>query len=172
MDNEFDSGPPMLSDAPGYAMFLAGVGEQDNVSRSEYSRREVLSPSQMRKQLCQTYLQHIDPIYRIIHRPSLCAFLLDGKPYLDYGPDHPAPAALACAVYYMGACCLSEQQCTEMFRTSKDTLVSIHQKETDAALQRADFITSNDLTVLQAFVLSLVSDLSPSTPIAVGGTRC
>lgn len=137
-------------------MFLAGMAGQGNVSPPERFENESFTPSQAQRQLCRVFLDRVDPVFKVNHRPTLCEFLLHGRPYLDYEPGHPAPAALACAVYYLAACCLSEQQCSEMFRMRKETMVSIHQKETDAALQRADFITSNDLTVLQAFVLSLV----------------
>lgn len=144
------------SNSTGFDMFLAGMADQENVSSPEYFVKEPFSPSQAQRQLLHVYLEHVDPVVKILHRPSLCAFLLHGQPYLDYEPGHPAPMALACSVYYLATCILSEKQCIELFRMSKETMVSINQKETDAALQRADFITSNDLTVLQAFVLSLV----------------
>lgn len=132
-------------------MFIAGMANHDNASRS---------PSQIQKQLCHIYLEQVDPIFKTLHQPSLRSFMLDDEAYLDYKPGDPAPAALACAVCYVATCSLSEQQCFELFRMNKETMVSIHQKETEAALLRADFITSNDLTVLQAFALSLVSSTS------------
>lgn len=86
--------------------------------------------------------------------------MLDGEAYLDYRPGDPAPAALACAVCYVAVSSLGEQQCVNLFRMNKETMIAIHQKETETALLRADFITTSDLTVLQAFALSLVSPTS------------
>lgn len=39
----------------------------------------------------------------------------------------------------------------------KVSLISKYQKESTAALERADYLLTDDLTVLQAFVISLVS---------------
>lgn len=44
-----------------------------------------------------------------------------------------------------------------LFNIEKAAVVAEFQKETEEALARADFVTTNDLTVLQAYVLSLVS---------------
>ena len=44
-----------------------------------------------------------------------------------------------------------------MFNTSKKIIVAEFQKETESALAKADFVTTNDLTVLQAYISSLVS---------------
>ena len=86
--------------------------------------------------------------------------MLDGGTYLDYEPGHPAPTALACAVCFIATCGLDERQCAELFGLSKGTMISAYEQETEAVLRRADFIISNDLTVLQAFVLSLVCSQS------------
>lgn len=110
----------------------------------------------VRQSLCQVFLEQVDPVIKILHRPSLCSFLLDGKPYLDYALGDPAPTALACAVYYAATCVMDEGQCLVLFEVNKQSVVSKLQKETEAALSRADLVTTNDLTVLQAFVLSLV----------------
>ncbi|PYH45062.1 Zn(II)2Cys6 transcription factor [Aspergillus saccharolyticus JOP 1030-1] len=109
------------------------------------------------QQLCQVFLERVDPVVKILHRPSLCAFLLEGKPYLDYEPEHLAPTALACAVYYAASCSLLEDECTRAFGVTKASLVAKYQGDVELALGRADYITTNDLTVLQAFVLFLVS---------------
>lgn len=40
------------------------------------------------QQLCHIYIEQVDPIIKILHRPSLEAFMLNGKPYLGYEPGH------------------------------------------------------------------------------------
>lgn len=146
----------MADNSSPYEMFLVGMADQRNASHPEKICKDPLPSSQVQRELCKIYLHQVDPIYKTLHQPSLRAFLLEGKPYLDDKPEDPAPTALARAVYYVATCSLSEEQCTELFDMSKDTMIAIHQKETDAALLRADFITSTDMTVLQAFALSLV----------------
>ena len=109
------------------------------------------------QQLCDIYLQNVDPVFKILHRPSIQLFLRDGGPYLDYEPSHEAPATLASAIYFAAVCTLDDAQCSVLFGTEKKILVQLFQKECEAALAKADLATSDDLAVLQAYVISLVS---------------
>ncbi|OOF99071.1 hypothetical protein ASPCADRAFT_163043 [Aspergillus carbonarius ITEM 5010] len=113
--------------------------------------------SSTHQQLCCLFMHRVDPICKILHRPSLKAFLVDGSPYLDYEPGHLAPTALAYSVYYAASCSLSDEESMHSFGIPKSTMVSRYQKDAEAALARADFITTNDLTVLQAYVLFLIA---------------
>jgi hypothetical protein len=109
-------------------------------------------------------LRNADPVFKILHRPSLRAFLIDEEPYLDYEPDHQAPVTLAYAVYYVAVCTIDDPQCQVMFGLDKKTVSAELQRETEAALIKSDFVTTNDLTILQAYVLSLVSSNIDSIP--------
>ncbi|RAH79309.1 hypothetical protein BO86DRAFT_457926 [Aspergillus japonicus CBS 114.51] len=136
-----------------YRRLLATASRQHGSTSGEQ-----LSPSKyVQQQLCRVFLERVDPVVKILHRPSLCAFLLEGKPYLDYEPEHLAPTALASAVYYAASCSLSEDECIRAFGVPRVSLVAGYQKDVELALGRADYLTTNDLTVLQAFVLFLVS---------------
>lgn len=107
--------------------------------------------------LCHIYLTQVDPVFKILHRHSLRAFLVDGKPYLHYDLRHSAPEALKSSVYYAAACSTSEEQWRPAFSVTRESVIARYRKETEAALLKADYINTDDLTVLQAFVLSLVS---------------
>lgn len=108
------------------------------------------------QKLCQIYLQRVDPFFKILHRPSLSAFLIDGKPYLNYAPESVAPKALKYAVCFAAICSLDEDEYKHIFKTNKSLVVERYQQEAESMLAQADYITTNDLTVLQAFVLFLV----------------
>ncbi|OQD83589.1 hypothetical protein PENANT_c016G10563 [Penicillium antarcticum] len=82
---------------------------------------------------------------------------LDDKPYLDYEPDHQAPATLASAVYLAAVCTIDDAECQSLFNADKRTVIAEFQKETEGALAKADFVTTNDLAVLQAYVISLLA---------------
>ncbi|GES63577.1 C6 transcription factor [Aspergillus terreus] len=133
----------------------------ESVLRERVSRLEKLTEShetgELEKELCRIFLEKVDPYFKILHKPSLSSFLLAGEPYLDYVPGHPAPTALAYAVYYAATCSLSDAECSRKFHTSKPVLIDRYQTETESALARLDFMTSNDLTILQAFVLFLLA---------------
>ncbi|KAF7113849.1 hypothetical protein CNMCM5793_004904 [Aspergillus hiratsukae] len=131
---------------------------EDETHGSEFaSNREPLSKPVRRRILVEIFLHQVDPILKILHRPSLCAYLLEGKPYLDYARGDPVPAALASAVFYMASSTLAEDQCLALFAEPKVMVLGRYKDEAKAALARVDFLVTNHLTVLQAFVLSLVA---------------
>lgn len=127
------------------------------MSASPQSIKGITIPAQTRRNLCEIYITNVDPLFKILHRPSLRAFLLEDKPYLDYEQDHAAPNTLALAVYYAAVITIDDSQCQLLFGTDKKTISLDLQREVEAALVKVDFVTTNDLTVLQAYVLSLVS---------------
>jgi len=108
--------------------------------------------------LCQVYLRQVDPIIKILHRPSLGRFLLDGNSYLGYEEGHFSVEALVSAVCYSAIGSMTEAQCQSMFHASKSNVGADYRVACERAVERAGLITTNDITVLQAFVLYLVSD--------------
>ncbi|KAJ5833273.1 hypothetical protein N7474_001584 [Penicillium riverlandense] len=112
---------------------------------------------QTRRSLCEIYLRNVDPVFKILHRPSLRAFLVEDQPYLDYEAGHMAPATLASAVYYAAVCTIEDSQCRSLFGLDKKSVSANLQRGTEAALLKSDFMTTNDLTVLQAYVLSMLA---------------
>lgn len=122
--------------------------------------REPALTIQDEKNLVRIYLERIDPVFKILHAPSLKAFLLYGEPYLDYKQGHMAPATLACAIYFAASCSVAEDESQKLFGCNKSRLVARYQRESEAALAKADFMTSNDITILQAFLLFLLASRS------------
>ncbi|RAK97723.1 Zn(II)2Cys6 transcription factor [Aspergillus ibericus CBS 121593] len=120
-------------------------------------KSEPVCSSPTHQQLCCLFMQRVDPLCKILHRPTLKAFLVDGSPYLDYEPGHLAPTALAYSVYYAASCSLIDEESMRCFGIPKSSMVARYHKEAETALARADFITTNDLTVLQAYVLFLLA---------------
>lgn len=113
----------------------------------------------VKSHLCQIFLRQVDPLFKVLHGPSLSAYLIEGKQYFDYEPGHPATEALAAAVYYAAACSLTEEQCLSIFGVKKEPVVARYRLASETSLIKAGFVTTNDLTVLQAYVLYLVSFL-------------
>ncbi|KAG5980441.1 hypothetical protein E4U55_004018 [Claviceps digitariae] len=118
-------------------------------------------------QLYTVYLRNVDPIIKILHRPSLSKWILDGKGYLGYPEDHTSIQALASAVCYAAANTLSEAQCQAMFCTSKSTLVSTYRRQCEVAIERAGLLTTRCRFILQSFVLYLVGRMSGEKGTAV-----
>lgn len=143
--------------ASGFGTSLVSSESPESSSNSPQANSRLSLQPQIRDKLCDIFFRNVDPLFKILHRPSLQAFIKDGKPYLDYEQDHQAPATLASAIYLCAVCTLEEVECQSIFNTSKKIVVAEFQRETESALAKADFVTTNDLTVLQAYIISLVS---------------
>ena len=143
---------------------MIGSESSESVSNSPQSVKGLNISPHIRRSLCAIYLRNVDPVFKVLHKPSLRAFLDHEKPYLDYEPDHPTPATLALAVYYAAVCTIDDSHVKSLFGSDKSTVTAELQRETELALAKADFVTTNDLTVLQAYVISLVCCSSVRTP--------
>ncbi|KAG6034026.1 hypothetical protein E4U40_004460 [Claviceps sp. LM458 group G5] len=118
-------------------------------------------------QLCDIYLRNVDPVIKILHRPSLSKWLMDGNRYLGYPEDHSSVKALEAAVCYAAANTLSEAQCQAMCHTSKSTIVSTFRRQCEVALERSGLFSTRCRIILQSFVLYLVGRQSEERGTAV-----
>ncbi|KAL4958023.1 hypothetical protein BDW69DRAFT_204741 [Aspergillus filifer] len=117
--------------------------------------------------LCQIYLQNVDPIIKILHRPSLSKCMLDGSPYPGASQEDHSDQALECAVCYAAANTMSEAQCQEAFKSSKASVVTMYRKMCEGAIERTGLLTTRNMIVLQAFILYLVGRRSEDEGTAV-----
>jgi hypothetical protein len=65
--------------------------------------------------------------------------------------------ALVFAIFYAAVTCATPEECTKQFHEDRTTLVKRYEKAAQAALTNADYINSNELVSLQAFIIYLVS---------------
>lgn len=122
-----------------------------------FGPRQTILPPEIIVQLCQVYLQQVDPIIKILHRPSLSSLMLQGEGYLKYPNGHPSVEALKAAVCYVAASSMTENQYRTMFHASKSSIVADCQRACEDAMERSSLLATQDITVLQAFVLYIVS---------------
>ncbi|KAL2838538.1 hypothetical protein BJY01DRAFT_250912 [Aspergillus pseudoustus] len=135
------------------------VGSQnDNATPSTATPPKINdSPTLLDQRLLQLYVIHVDPIFPILQCSSVRGYVAQGLPYLNYAADHPAPRALICAIGYMTITSSSDNTCFQEFNLSRDVLLDRYHNLTEHALEEADYYNTDDLTILQAFVLFLVS---------------
>ena len=108
------------------------------------------------QKLCQAYIDRVHPLVKVLHRPTLVAFLLHGKTYLHYRDTDPVLDLLRAAVFFLAVVTLTDEQCRSSFDTDKSSLTSTHRLACELALDRVGLISTEDITVLQSFVLYLV----------------
>jgi hypothetical protein len=113
-------------------------------------------PSAVCQKLCQAYIDRVHPPVKVLHRPTLIGFLLRGKTYLNYNDTDPALDLLRAAVFFLTVVTLSDEQCISAFDTDKSSLIATHRLACELALDRVGLIATEDITVLQSFVLYLV----------------
>ncbi|KAJ5697626.1 hypothetical protein N7488_011310 [Penicillium malachiteum] len=118
-------------------------------------------------QLCEVYLQQVDPVITILHRPSLSRWMVQGEPYLAYADGHPSVEALGSAVCYSAISSMTENQFSAMFHANKADLLAESRVACETAIGRAGLLTTRDITVLQAFILYLVARRSEDRTPAV-----
>lgn len=109
--------------------------------------------------LCDIYLNQIDRIIKVLHRPSLQRHLLEGIPYpssLKSKSSREAENALDTAVFYSAVASMTDRQCYKLFQCSRNEVLPEYQSACEMALERADLMRTTDMMVLQAFVLYLV----------------
>jgi hypothetical protein len=118
------------------------------------------------RKLCQVYLQNVDPIMKILHRPTLTRWMMyDSSPNPN---PNKSVRALEFAVCYAAAMTMTDAQCQEAFQKSKANVSTVYRKLCEDAIEMAGLVTTRDMTVLQAFVLYLVST-TPTSPRPIKG---
>jgi hypothetical protein len=100
------------------------------------------------------YKENVDPLVKIIHAPSMEPTILEAKSCLD--KIHRGLEALLFAVYYGAVTSMWEDECRTFFGEEKSDLLKRYQFGVEQALARADFLQTDEVIVVQAFVIFLI----------------
>lgn len=113
-----------------------------------------LQPSHTQIWVCwRTFLQVVDPLAKVLHSPSverLLQIAMCNATGLTNGGR-----ALLFAVYSSAISSMAPAEVEHALGMSKSTALTTYRTATEQALTRAEFLTTNDLTTVQAFVLFL-----------------
>ncbi|KAF4501612.1 C6 transcription factor [Fusarium agapanthi] len=121
--------------------------------------------------LLDTFYSNVDPMTRIVHKPTLRRRLIQ---YIDYTYDLNASSSdsgeflaaqsgedirtfepLALAVFYSAINSLSDEDVLLQFSVEKEVLLSHFQHGVQVSLGRENFLATPSIEVLQAFILLL-----------------
>lgn len=100
------------------------------------------------------FFSRFDPVFKVLHRPSTLAFLYSAtrdKKCITRGQE-----ALLFAIYFAAITTVSDQDCINHFGQNKSILVQRYRSGIEAALPNANYLDTDDITVLQALVIYLV----------------
>lgn len=114
------------------------------------------TPARM-KALCEIYFRSVDPLMKILHKPTTeKAFDL----YMVNPADHPlsrATEALFFAMYFAAVTSLKPDSCLKQLGEDRRLLSVQYKQAVERALARADYLNSTSLETLQAFMIYSVS---------------
>ena len=102
----------------------------------------------------QTYKENIDPLVKVVHVPSKEASILESAGHLDRLPR--GHEALMFAIYYGAVTSMWPSECKAKFGEEKSDLLARYRFGVEQALARADFLQSDEVVVLQAFIVFLM----------------
>ena len=113
-------------------------------------------PDQIMK-LIETFLTNVDPLMKILHRPTVIAamggFVAGG---LAPGSLSAPMDALFFAMYFGAVATSPPRLCVPTFGEEKAPLTDRYRFAAEKALAKADYLNSTDLTTLQAFTIYVV----------------
>lgn len=107
--------------------------------------------------LTTTFFDHVEPMYKLFHVPTLKAFIEHGQPYLKRAPDAACNKALRAAIYFAGASGMTEEECQVKYAKSHEQVVNEYRRIVDVALYQADPLNTTELATLQALTLYVMS---------------
>ena len=111
--------------------------------------------------LSDIFFARVDPLFKVLHRPTVRSFMLAAAENLDYITTGEGQEALMFAIYFAAVTSLSQEECLKLFHQDRERISTYYKYGVEAALANADFLNSMDIVPLQAFVIFLVS-VSPA----------
>lgn len=147
-DDDETNSPETDSQAHNHQAFLFGYSSLMHDLRELHP-----SPSQIFI-LWEVFKENVDPIVRILHRPTAKTILMNAASSLDR-VSKPAEALLF-AIYFGAVVSLTPEQCKQLLDEDKPVLLKKYRFATEQALARADFLNSSSLMCLQALSFFLI----------------
>ena len=107
----------------------------------------------LKVRLFDIYRERVDSIFKIGHWPSIRQLLLQE----EAEANGESLKALENAIYFMTICSLFDSECMQYFQLDKESCIQMARQDTELCLTAADLLSSTDISILQAFVIYLVS---------------
>ncbi len=107
----------------------------------------------LKAKLLDIYRERVDSIFKIGHWPSIRKLLVRR----EAEANGESLKALENAIYFMTICSLFDSECMQYFQLDKESCIQMARQDTELCLTAADLLSSTDISVLQAFVIYLVS---------------
>ncbi|RAK95821.1 DUF300-domain-containing protein [Aspergillus ibericus CBS 121593] len=130
--------------------FVSAVGGN---WRDHSLRDTFLQPARIQS-LWRVYQDNVAPLIAVLHRPSVDVMI---RQELDNINPDPAREALILAVCFAAIVTLQPEQCRQLLGLDYDQAIQSYIHAVDQALVRANFIKTQNICVLQAAVVFLLT---------------
>lgn len=90
-------------------------------------------PPAILKQLNDIFLKNVDPVFKVLHRPTVQRFLA-GDSYLGHRPDSPPNRALSATMWFAAVTTIRDAECIARFRMSRADLLQLYRRHVDVAM--------------------------------------
>ncbi|KAF7537706.1 hypothetical protein G7054_g3525 [Neopestalotiopsis clavispora] len=98
--------------------------------------------------LLDMFFDRVDPIVKILHRPTILKMVARGTSKLSPGQE-----ALLFSIYFSAITSMSADECMTHFGQEQLSLFKHYQIEVERALAAADYLSNNELECLQSLLL-------------------
>ncbi|GAB7341379.1 hypothetical protein MBLNU457_7635t2 [Dothideomycetes sp. NU457] len=111
-------------------------------------------PSNQIKLYWTIYKERVDPLCKVLHVPTIEPTVLSAASHL--GNLAKGFESLIFAIYYGAVTSLSAEECMSMLGEDRDALLARYRFAIEQALAHASFLTTEEIVVLQAFVIYML----------------
>ncbi|KAH8197560.1 hypothetical protein TruAng_008296 [Truncatella angustata] len=98
--------------------------------------------------LLETFFDKVDPIIKILHRPTILKMVSAGTSHLTIEQE-----ALQFSIYFAAVTSLTPQECLSHMGQDQMTLFKSYQLDVERALAAADYLNNSEMECIQAFLL-------------------
>ena len=148
-----DDYPSPASGSTSSASATNGQGFLFNFSSSVHSLRNFHPPATQISMYWEIFKENVDPVLRILHRPHTEKLIREAVGDLDH-ISKPMETMMF-AVYYAVVTSMNPADCLTVLGMDKDAGLKKYRFAFEQALARADFLSTQEVLVLQSFTLYL-----------------
>lgn len=146
-DNDYPS-PETSHSSPHHQGFLFGLSSQNVDMYALHPPKEHVAI------YWQVYKENVDPLVKVIHAPTIEPTILKSADGLE--KIHRGLECLLFAVYYGTITSMWPEEVQKLFGEDKQDLLTRYRFGLEQALARAEFLQTDEIIVLQAFIIFLI----------------
>jgi hypothetical protein len=126
-----------------------------------FAGTEIAYPSEAHTAiLFQFYFTNVDPVCKVLHRPTVNTYFSNLEPLLDPLTRRfkfRSLEAITFAAYLAAVVSMSPRECLTHLGEQKEILIARYKRGTEVALVQADFLNTLEIPTLQALTIYIVS---------------